>query len=165
MLQQLALAWVPQNQGFNLINGFRLSAAPQGPGAPFPSGYGSGYGFLLFGMSNAGNLGGAPPLDHLSGPWAAPPQLVARPLGGGASRGVFLGGPPDGGPSSGWGPAISAFLPHSGTKNHYYYYYNAGALAKNNNNQGDSGGLPEALAHEEQLDIQKPKLFSRHNPQ
>ncbi|KAG6859594.1 hypothetical protein C0995_006822, partial [Termitomyces sp. Mi166 len=45
---------VPQDQGFNLINGPRLSSALQGSEASPSSEYGLAYGFLLFGMGNAG---------------------------------------------------------------------------------------------------------------
>ncbi|KAG6872030.1 hypothetical protein C0995_013780 [Termitomyces sp. Mi166 len=151
------------DQGFNLINGLRLGAAPQGLEAPPSSGYSSAYGLPPFSMGNIGNLDGALPPEPSDGSllnWL-PGGL---PLHGGPPGGVSLGGPPDSGPLDGWRPAISMFLPHGGARNHYYYYYNASAPAQNNNDQSDSGGMHKALAHEGQLDIQKPKPFSRHNP-
>ncbi|KAG6885657.1 hypothetical protein C0995_009126 [Termitomyces sp. Mi166 len=157
--QQLAVAWIPQDQEFNLIGGLRLATALQDPGVPPSSEYGSAYGFPPFGMGNAD-------------PWAAPlPNwlpggLPGRlPLSSRAPGGVLLDRPPDSGPSSRWGPAISAFPPHGGAGNHYYYYYHAGAPAWNNNNWGDPGDLHETLACEGWLDIQKPEPFSRCNPQ
>ncbi|KAG6887119.1 hypothetical protein C0995_001344 [Termitomyces sp. Mi166 len=64
----------------------KLEAALQGPGALPPSGYGSAYGLPPFGMSNAGNLGGALPFRPLDG---GPPNwlLGSPPLGSGASGG------------------------------------------------------------------------------
>ncbi|KAG6859378.1 hypothetical protein C0995_009124, partial [Termitomyces sp. Mi166 len=148
--------------------GLRLSAAPQGLRAPPPLGYGSAYGFSSFSIGNAGNLEGAPPSGPPSGPSGSGSSnwLLGRlPLGSGAPGGVLLGRPPNGGPPGGWGPAIGMFLPYGGPRNHYYYYYNASAPAQNDNDWSDPGGLCKALACEGWLEIQKPKPFSRHNPQ
>ncbi|KAG6859712.1 hypothetical protein C0995_005162, partial [Termitomyces sp. Mi166 len=136
--QQLTSAWVPQDQGFNPINGLRLSTTLQGPEAPLPLEYGLAYGFLLFDMDNIDNLGG-------TSPFAGPPPklsdgglpnwLLSRlPLGSGAPGEVPPGRPPDGGPPGRWRPVIGVFPPHGGAGNCYYYYYNVGVPAQNNNN-------------------------------
>ncbi|KAG6871154.1 hypothetical protein C0995_007693, partial [Termitomyces sp. Mi166 len=149
-------AWVPQDQGFNPINGLRLGAAPQGSGAPPPSGYSLAYGSPSFGIGNISNLDGALSFRPPPGPLGSGPSNWlpgSPPFGSGAPGGFFLGRLPDSGPSSGWRLAISTFSPQGGASNHYYYYYNAGAPAQKSNDQGDSGGMHEALAREEWLDI------------
>ncbi|KAG5724661.1 hypothetical protein E4T56_gene3712 [Termitomyces sp. T112] len=71
------------------------------------------------------------------------------------------GGPPNGGPLGGWGPAMDSFPPQHGNGNHYYYYYNAGPPPRTQNSQDNTR---DALAQEGKLDIQKPEPFIGRDP-
>ncbi|KAG5733978.1 hypothetical protein E4T56_gene6788 [Termitomyces sp. T112] len=53
------------------------------------------------------------------------------------------------------------FPPQRRNRNHYYYYYNARPPPQTQNSQDDTR---DALAREGKLDIQKPKLFTGHDP-
>ncbi|KAG5734773.1 hypothetical protein E4T56_gene672 [Termitomyces sp. T112] len=94
--------------------------------------------------------GGPPPPRWAPGP--APGSMGQNPSGG----------PPNGGPSEGWGPAMDNFPPQRRNRNHYYYYYNAGPPLRTQNSQDDTRN---ALAREGKLNIQKPEPFTSHNPQ
>ncbi|KAG5335183.1 hypothetical protein C0989_001984, partial [Termitomyces sp. Mn162] len=83
-----------------------------------------------------------------------PPQWALRPPLGNA-------GQLPGGSSGGWGLAMDNFLLQHGNGNNYYYYYNARPPPQTQNTQDNTH---DALAQEEKLNIQKPKLFTGHNP-
>ncbi|KAG5719204.1 hypothetical protein E4T56_gene11783 [Termitomyces sp. T112] len=71
------------------------------------------------------------------------------------------GGPPNGRPPGGWGPAMDNFPPQHRNGNHYYYYYNARPPPRTQNSQDNTC---DALAREGKLNIQKPEPFTSDDP-
>ncbi|KAG5348303.1 hypothetical protein C0989_010716, partial [Termitomyces sp. Mn162] len=89
-----------------------------------------------------------------------PPQWALGPALGSVGQNPG-GGPPNGRPLGGWGPAMDSFPPQRGNGNNYYYYYNAGPPPRTQNSQDDTR---DALAREGKLDIQKPEPFTGRDP-
>ncbi|KAG5339299.1 hypothetical protein C0989_004860 [Termitomyces sp. Mn162] len=100
-----------------------LAPHPTGPGAPRPP-------FLTNHPYPPPASVPNPPADaNYFGPptLGGPPQWASGPAPGNAGQPPGRG-PPNSGPSGGWGPVMDNFPLQHGNGNNYYYYYNAGPL-------------------------------------